>query len=96
MNVPDTDGRGLKDKVLQETSSVLLPFGVEMFHNMIEMITQKNFVEICRSLRPNMCQQKAPHSITEPLDPLNVGVKHLGLYHSLSVHHLLLGHLLRV
>lgn len=49
VNVPDTDGRGLKDKVLQETSSVLLPIGVEMFHNMIKMITQKNFVEICRS-----------------------------------------------
>lgn len=29
VNVPDTDGRGLKDKVLQETSSGLLPIGVE-------------------------------------------------------------------
>lgn len=60
MNVPDTDGRGLKDKVLQETCSVLLPIGVEMFHNMIKMITQKNFVEICRSPKTQYVPAKSP------------------------------------
>ena len=68
--------------ILEETA----PIRIEMFYHRIKVITQNNFVLICSdpSCQGDKWTQtmpaKCPPQITEPLDPLTVGVKHSDLY----------------
>lgn len=78
--------------ILEETC----PTRTEMFPDGMEVIALDDLHALPTkgSSGPRPCQQNAPHSITEPRDPLSVRVKHSGLCCWCTPH--MLAHLERI